>query len=237
MQSSFSRTKMSLALASALCLAAVPMLLSGCKRASAGTTIPTASPQAVELRAPAVGPDPAALQEPLHGHPQPLRLGEPLPHRAAEHGHAACDPGRRQPQPVGRGRNAASGLRAPPGPHRARQRPARCPRRRSRELLALWPRGCHRRGARHARPRPVPRSAATSKPPSRPSATWAWWSTSGPNPACADICLAVVSVGTRLCVYNSIPANAARYRISPSTRSRADASTKVDPHLRTRLEG
>ena len=36
------------------------------------------------------------------------------------------------------------------GPHRARQRPARCPRRRSRELMALWPRGCHRGGARHA---------------------------------------------------------------------------------------
>ena len=45
---SFSQAKLSLALASALCLAAVPMLLSGCKRASAGTTIPTASPQAVD---------------------------------------------------------------------------------------------------------------------------------------------------------------------------------------------
>ncbi len=48
MQSSFSRTKLSLAIASALCLAASPMLLTGCNRASAGTTIPTASPQAVE---------------------------------------------------------------------------------------------------------------------------------------------------------------------------------------------
>jgi hypothetical protein len=48
MQSSFSRTKLSLAIASALCLAASPMLLTGCKRASAGTTIPTASPQAVD---------------------------------------------------------------------------------------------------------------------------------------------------------------------------------------------
>ena len=48
MQSSFSQAKLSLALASALCLAAVPMLLSGCNRASAGTTIPTASPQAVD---------------------------------------------------------------------------------------------------------------------------------------------------------------------------------------------
>ncbi len=48
MQSSSSQAKLSLALASALCLAAVPMLLSGCNRASAGTTIPTASPQAVD---------------------------------------------------------------------------------------------------------------------------------------------------------------------------------------------
>jgi hypothetical protein len=46
MQSSFSRTK--LALASALCLAASPMLLTGCNPASAGTTIPTASQQAVD---------------------------------------------------------------------------------------------------------------------------------------------------------------------------------------------
>jgi hypothetical protein len=37
-----------LALASALCLAATPLLISGCKSASAGTTIPTASPQAVD---------------------------------------------------------------------------------------------------------------------------------------------------------------------------------------------
>ena len=190
-----------LALASALCLAAVPMLLSGCKRASAGTTIPTASPQAVDSARQQLGPDPAALQEPLHGHPQPLRLGEPLPHRAAEHGHAACHPGRRQPQPAGRGRNAASGLRAPPGPHRARQRPARRAGRGSGELLALWPRGCHRRGARHAAPRPVPRSAATSKPPSKPSATWASWSTNGPKPAFADFASAVVFVATVIFVF------------------------------------
>ncbi len=35
-------------MASALCLAASPMLLTGCNHASAGTTISTASPQAVE---------------------------------------------------------------------------------------------------------------------------------------------------------------------------------------------
>ena len=45
---SSSRTGLLLALFSALCLAASPMLLTGCKRASAGTAIPTASPQAVE---------------------------------------------------------------------------------------------------------------------------------------------------------------------------------------------
>jgi len=50
MQSSFSRTK--LALASALCPAASPMLLTGCNRASAGTTIPTASQQAVDSARP-----------------------------------------------------------------------------------------------------------------------------------------------------------------------------------------
>jgi hypothetical protein len=37
-----------LALASALCLAAIPMLLTGCNHASAGTTLATVSPQAVE---------------------------------------------------------------------------------------------------------------------------------------------------------------------------------------------
>jgi hypothetical protein len=43
-----SSTRARLALASALCLAASPLLLTGCKSASAGTTIPTASPQAVD---------------------------------------------------------------------------------------------------------------------------------------------------------------------------------------------
>ena len=237
MQSSFSRTKMSLAIASALCLAASPMLLTGCKRASAGTTIPTASPQAVELRAPAVGPHPPALQEPLHGHSQPLRLGESISDGRAEHGHAACDPGRRQPQPVGCGRNAAPGLRAPPGPHRARQRPARCPRRRSREPgpMAAWLPSKRRTTPQ---PPPVPRFAATSKPPSKPSATWAWWSTSGPNPACAD--------HRPRRFPQRQPAHAFTIPFSlmqldtgsvQRTRSRADASNKVDPHLRDKLEG
>jgi len=39
---------MLLALAAALCLVAVPMLLTGCKHVSADTAIPTASPQAVD---------------------------------------------------------------------------------------------------------------------------------------------------------------------------------------------
>jgi hypothetical protein len=47
-RSSSYRAKLLLAMASALCLAASPMLLTGCNHASAGTTIPTASPQAVE---------------------------------------------------------------------------------------------------------------------------------------------------------------------------------------------
>jgi len=37
-----------MAMAAALCLLASPMLLTGCKSASAGTTIPIASPQAVD---------------------------------------------------------------------------------------------------------------------------------------------------------------------------------------------
>jgi hypothetical protein len=47
-RSSSSRIMLPLALASALCLAASPMLLTGCESASAGTTVATASPQAVE---------------------------------------------------------------------------------------------------------------------------------------------------------------------------------------------
>ncbi len=47
-QTSFLRSKLLLALASALCMAATPVLLTGCNRASAGTTIAPASPQAVE---------------------------------------------------------------------------------------------------------------------------------------------------------------------------------------------
>ncbi|MGP8225536.1 MAG: hypothetical protein ACLQGT_05210 [Terracidiphilus sp.] len=45
---SSSRAKLPLTLAAALCLAVSPLLLTGCKSASAGTTIPTASPQAVD---------------------------------------------------------------------------------------------------------------------------------------------------------------------------------------------
>jgi len=43
-----SRVRLPLALAVALCLAASPLLLTGCKSASADTTIQTASPQAVD---------------------------------------------------------------------------------------------------------------------------------------------------------------------------------------------
>lgn len=45
---SSSRARLPLALVSVLCLAASPVLLTGCKRVSAGVTIPTASPQAVD---------------------------------------------------------------------------------------------------------------------------------------------------------------------------------------------
>ena len=47
-RSSSSRARLPLALAAGLCLAASPMLLTGCKSASADTTIQTASPQAVD---------------------------------------------------------------------------------------------------------------------------------------------------------------------------------------------
>jgi len=60
-----------------------------------------------------------------------------------------------------------------------------------RELLALWPRGCHRGGARHAN-----RGPSRGSPQRRSShqnlGDMAWWSTNGPNPAFADFVATVV---------------------------------------------
>ena len=200
MQSSFSQAKLSLALASALCLAAVPMLLSGCNRASAGTTIPTASPQAVDSarqQLDLVPPPSKSRYMAIHS----LADWE-NPYLTVQQNMATLHLTQADANPSQFG---AGGMLRPVAARRQdlTVRVSDLPAALDALPESSWPYGrvvaSRRRTTRPSRP--VPRSAATSKPPSRPSATWASSSTNGPKPASADFrsrCL-------RRCLYLPLP--------------------------------